>query len=223
MKANFLILFSLIAFVSSAQRTWDSLPTLPDHYRKRTEVFNKETVVKGKVLFLGNSITEGGNWKRLLKDSSIINRGISGDVTFGILQRLDDIVKRKPSKIFLLIGINDISKNIPDEVIIENLFTIVSKIHSGTPSTKIFVQSILPTNNSFEHFSKNYDKNDHVITINTQLKKYADRMKYTYVDLYTEFLDKENRLDAKYASDGLHLNAAGYQQWVSILKGLKYL
>ncbi len=216
-------LFLLIHINLAAQRTWDTIPTVPDHYLKRSEVFKKEPVVKGKVMFLGNSITEGGNWKKLLKDSTVMNRGISGDITFGILNRLNELVRHQPSKIFLLIGINDISKNIPDEVILENLFTILNKIHSGTPKTKIYVQSILPTNNSFKQFPKNYDKNDHVITINTQLQKYAERMNYTYVDLYTDFLDKESKLEAKYSSDGLHLSAAGYLHWVEILKKNKHL
>lgn len=223
-KAFFWSLFIVLgALTADAQRSWDTIPNLPDHYRARLETFNRQSPAKGKIMFLGNSITEGGNWKKLLNDSTVINRGISGDITFGILHRLDEIIKHKPSKLFLLIGINDISKNIPDEIILENLLTIISKIHSGTPATKIFVQSILPTNNSFKEFPRNYDKNDHVITINTQLKKYADRMNYTFVDLYSGFLDKESKLETKYSSDGLHLNSLGYAHWIELLKNLKYL
>lgn len=212
----------IISCIGFAQK-WDTIPNLPDLYKQRVELFKKEPVVEGKILFLGNSITQGGDWKKLLNDSTIINRGIGGDITFGILKRIDDITKRKPSKVFLLIGINDISKNISDEVILENIFSIVNKIRSGSQKTQIYVQSIFPLNPSFEKFPKNYDKQEHVITLNTQLQKFADRMKYTFVNLYPEFLDKENRLEAKYSSDGLHLNAAGYTRWVSVLKGLKYL
>lgn len=223
-KGFFWSLFIVLgALTADAQRSWDTIPNLPDHYRARLETFGKQSPGKGKIMFLGNSITEGGNWKKLLNDSTVINRGISGDITFGILHRLDEIIKHKPSKLFLLIGINDISKNIPDEIILENLLTIISKIHSGTPATKIYVQSILPTNNSFKEFPRNYDKNDHVITINTQLKKYADRMNYTFVDLYSGFLDKESKLETKYSSDGLHLNSLGYAHWIELLKNLKYL
>jgi lysophospholipase L1-like esterase len=217
------LLIVLNVVTANAQRSWDTIPTLPDHYNVRLEAFKKQTVNTGKIMFVGNSITEGGNWKKLLNDSTVINRGISGDITFGILNRLDEIIRHKPSRLFLLIGINDISKSIPDEITLENVLTILSKIHSGTPTTKIYVQSILPTNNSFKGFSKNYDKNDHVITLNTQLKKYAERMNYTYVDLYTDFLDKESKLEARYSSDGLHLNAAGYAHWIEMLKELKYL
>jgi len=201
------------------KRNYDTLPNLPEHYVKRLADFKKQPIVKGKIIMLGNSITEGGNWKKLLKDSTVINRGISGDVTFGVINRLDEIVKRQPSKVFLLIGINDLSRKTPDEVILENLFSIVSKIRSGSPNTEIFVQSILPTNETFKNFMPNFKgKASNILTINTQLQRYADKMKFTYVDLYAKFLDANGLMDAKYAKDGLHLNELGYQHWVSILR-----
>ncbi|MFN7791124.1 MAG: GDSL-type esterase/lipase family protein [Cyclobacteriaceae bacterium] len=201
------------------KRNYDTLPNLPEHYTKRLAEFKKQPIVKGKVIMLGNSITEGGNWKKLLKDSTVINRGISGDVTFGVINRLDDIIKRQPSKVFLLIGINDLSRKTPDEVILENLFSIVSKIRSGSPSTEVFVQSILPTNETFKNFIPNFKgKASSILTINTQLQWYANKMKFTYVDLYSKFLDANGLMDAKYATDGLHLNELGYQHWVSILR-----
>jgi lysophospholipase L1-like esterase len=203
-----------------AQRTWDTIPNLPDHYRQKTEAFNREPLVKGKVVFLGNSITEMGNWKKMLLDSSVINRGIGGDITFGIIPRLSDVIRRQPSRLFLMIGINDLSKGIPDEVIMENVFSIVRKIRVGSPSTKIFLQSILPTNSSFKNFPAHYDKNAHVDILNKQFQKYADRLGFVYVDLNSKFLDKSGRLEASYSVDGLHLSPAGYAHWVEILKSL---
>ena len=106
--------FLILCCITSAygqitnQNLYDTVPNMVDHYKERVELFAKEPVVTGKVMFLGNSITEGGNWGELLGDKSIINRGIGGDVTFGIMKRLDDVVIRRPSKIFILIGINDI-------------------------------------------------------------------------------------------------------------------
>jgi lysophospholipase L1-like esterase len=223
MIKRFLISIILFVAIAASAQTWDTIPNLPELYKQRVTLFKKEPIVKGKILFLGNSITQGGDWKKLLKDTTVINRGIGGDITFGILKRLDDVTKRQPSKLFLLIGINDISKAIPDEVIIENMFSIISKIKGTSPKTEIYVQSILPLNPTFENFPENYNKGEHVITINAQLKRYADRLKYTFVDLHSKFVDKDNLLDTKYSYDGLHLNAAGYTHWVSILKTLKYL
>jgi lysophospholipase L1-like esterase len=201
------------------KKKYDTLPNLPEHYVKRLTLFKAEPIREGRVIMVGNSITEGGNWKSLLNDTTVINRGISGDVTFGVINRVVEITQRKPRKVFLLIGINDLSRNTPDEVILENIFMIVTKIKSGSPKTQVYVQSILPTNDTFKNLSKNFvGKGEHIITINNQLKKYGTKLKYTYVDLYSHFLDADGRMEAKYSGDGLHLNAAGYAHWIEVFK-----
>jgi len=213
----------LFAFISYGQKAWDTIPNMPQHYQERLAVFKKEKVATGKVVFLGNSITEGADWKKLLRDSTVINRGISGDITFGVLNRVDDVIKLKPSKLFILIGINDLNKEIPDEVVMQNIFTLVRTIKSGSRDTKIYIQSILPVNKTFKNFPKNYDKEEHITTVNDQLKKLSNHFGYTYVDLYNNFTNTARQLDEKYSYDGLHLNAAGYSRWVEILKSSKYL
>jgi lysophospholipase L1-like esterase len=225
MKLFILLLSLFLVSPAFAQtKTYDTLPNMPEHYTKRYELFQKEPVAKGRIIMVGNSITEGGNWKVLLKDTTVVNRGISGDVTFGVLNRLKEITDRQPSKLFLLIGVNDLSRNTPDEVIIENIFMIVGKIHSQSPITAIYVQSILPTNESFKNLFKPFlGKTEHITTINGQLKKYAEKLKYTYVDLHSQFLDVDGRMESKYTGDGLHLNATGYDHWIEILKKEKYL
>lgn len=206
-----------------AQQKWDSIPRQPDYYKKRVEIFKKEKLPVGKVIFLGNSITEGGNWKKLTGDSTVINRGISGDITFGLLARLDEVTQRQPTKLFILIGINDLAKGIPDEVILQNIFQLVRQVQAKVPSTKIYVQSILPVNTSVEKFPSAYAQMDHVVTINYQLKKIAERFNYTYVDLFEQFRDAEGQLDKRFTYDGLHLNAQGYVHWRDILKSLKLI
>lgn len=220
--ASFLcVCLAFAPFMSNAQenaRTWDTLPRLVEHYQQKVAAFKKEKTTKTKILFLGNSITEGGNFKKLLKDSSVVNRGIGGDITFGILRRLDDVTRFQPSKLYLLIGINDLSKGIPEDVILENMFLIVTQIKKASPKTQVFVQSILPVNSSFKNFPKGYDVMEGISVINGQLSKISKRFGYTYVDLYKHFTDKDGNLDATLSYDGLHLNAAGYQRWVTVLK-----
>jgi lysophospholipase L1-like esterase len=218
-----LILFTTSSLTVFSQARYDTLPNLPEHYALRLAKFKSEKVMTGKILFAGNSITEGGNWRKLLKDSTVINRGISGDNSFGLLQRLDEIVRHKPSSIFLLIGINDLSKNIPNDRIIENIFFIVSKIHAFSPKTKIFVHSLLPVNPSVQGFLKQFAKQESILEINGQLKKYSDIMKFTYVDIHKQFLAKGDVLDVRYTKDGLHLNSVGYVHWVGYLKKSGYL
>ena len=216
-------IFLLFAFTSYGQKAWDTIPNMPQHYVERLAAFKKEKLVTGKIVFLGNSITEGANWKKLLKDSTVINRGISGDITFGVLNRTDEVVKLKPSKLFVLIGINDLYKEIPDEVILQNIFTFVRMLKSGTPNTKIYIQSILPVNKTFKNFPKNYDKEEHITTINAQLKKLSKHFGYIYIDLHNQFTNTTMQLEEKYSYDGLHLNSAGYLHWTEILKSSKYL
>src|SRR5258708_32707220 len=178
----FLALFSF-TYISAQQRTYDTLPNLPEHYVQRFELFKKEPMKKGRIIMVGNSITEGGKWKVLLNDTTVINRGISGDVTFGVLNRMSEITDRKPGKLFLLIGINDLSRNTPDEVIAKNVFKMVEKIKSASPETSIYIQSILPTNDTVQNLNKNFlGKGEHIIAINAQLKKKARKLRYTYVD-----------------------------------------
>lgn len=219
----FVVSFLFFTFYAYAQRAWDTIPNLPQHYNERLSAFKKEPIVIGKIMFLGNSLTEDANWKKLLKDSTVINRGVSGDITFGVLNRADDVIKRKPSKLFILIGINDLYKEIPEEVILQNIFTFVRMVKSGTAGTQVFIQSILPVNKSFKNFPKNYDKGDHISIINSQLKKLSKHFGYTYIDLYNQFTNDVLQLEEKYSYDGLHLNAAGHAHWVEILKDSKYL
>jgi lysophospholipase L1-like esterase len=222
MKSIFLIILVAFASICSAQITTkrlnDTISYIPDHYAKRIALFEQEPVVTGKVLFLGNSITEGGKWTKLLNDPTIINRGISGDITYGVLKRLPDIINRKPSKLFLLIGINDIAKDIPDEVIADNIRKIIQRIKAASPDTKIFLQSILPLNPGVPGFPQHYDKEDHVFRTNQLLREVARQADVNFLNLFPIFADREQRLQREFTYDGLHLNEKGYEVWAKFLK-----
>lgn len=207
------------------ERLFDTIGFIPEHYPQRIAVFEKEPLETGHIIFLGNSITEMGNWKQLLNDTSVLNRGISGDITFGVLKRLDDVIKRQPSKLFLLIGINDIGKDIPDTVIADNIRKIVMRVQAESPATKIYVESIMPVNPGISNFPQHYDKQQHIIGTNKLIKKAAAQLHIPYVNIHDLFTDKQGRLDAKYTADGLHLTATGggYEKWIAYLRKHEYL
>ncbi len=207
------------------QRLFDTIGFLPEYYPQRVAYFETEPVIPGKIIFLGNSITQIGDWKKLLNDSTVINRGIAGDITFGVLKRLDDVIRRQPSKLFILIGINDIGKDIPDAVIADNIRKIIGRVQAGSPSTSIYVQSLLPVNPTVPNFPQHYDKQEHVVNANKLIKQVAEETHCTYVNIHDLFTDKEDKLDAKYTTDGLHLTpvGGGYQKWVDYLRRLGYL
>jgi len=225
-KILFIFSFSMISSVSFGQtQKFDTIRYAKEHYQERIAVFEKEPIVKQTIIFLGNSLTEFGDWKKLLNDSSTINRGIGGDNTFGILDRLQDVIDHQPSKLFLEVGINDISQNIPSRIILDNIILISKKIHAKSPGTRIYIISILPTNDKTKTFFPGaFGKNERVRMINEQLKMHAKENKYTYVDLSSAVRDEEGNLSQNYARpDGLHINNTGYDVWVKLLKTKKYL
>jgi lysophospholipase L1-like esterase len=204
---------------------YDSIRYAKEHYDKRVNLFNREGLTKGRVIFLGNSLTEYADWKQLLADPTVINRGIAGDNSFGVLDRLSDVIVRQPNKVFIEIGINDISQDIPVEIIVQNVFAIVAAIQTQSPATKIYVHSILPTNDNVKkEYPEAYHKNAQAAAVNGQLEQNASEKNFTYIDLSSKVKDKDGQLDWKYAApDGLHLNKAGYAVWVKLLKEKKYL
>jgi len=194
----------------------------PGSYKLRAEQFRAFPNSKKDIVFLGNSITAGVDWMELLGEPRAKNRGISGDITYGVLERLDEVTEGQPAKVFILIGTNDISRNIPDHIIIENHRRIVQRIKAESPRTKIYFQTILPVNNTFP--AKNhFNKDEHIAAVNDAIRSLAATEGITVIDLHKEFLDSEGRLAKELTYDGLHLNMAGYLKWAEILKKGKYL
>ena len=204
---------------------YDTIRYAPEYYKERMGVFKAEPIVKGKIIFLGNSLTEYGDWPKLLNDPTVVNRGIAADNTFGVLERLDDVISRQPKKLIIEIGINDIAQNIPEDIIAKNILTIVQRVRDRSPQTLISVLSILPTNDNVKNeYPDAYNKHKQINSLNTQLKHAAKDNRFIYVDLASALSDKDGKLDIKYANaDGLHLNDAGYYQWITLLKKLKVL
>lgn len=218
-----LLLFTVLLTVQSLaaqSAAWDST-FRPVGYQLKVEQFRSYDD-KGAIIFLGNSITAGTDWSELLQVSNVRNRGISGDITFGVLERLDEVISGKPKKIFILIGINDISRNIPDSLILKNYRKIIKRIKTNSPSSKIYFHTLLPVNNTFP-VKNQFNKDQHIQNVNTGLKNIVKEYGIYLIDLYPHFLNAENKLNKKYTEDGLHLNAEGYKLWKAILKKSGYL
>ena len=231
MKLKFMLILFLLGVMSvlNAQSqeqiqtaNWDSL-FRPGSYTLKLGNFNSFAHSKNDVIFLGNSITAGTDWNELLEMPNARNRGISGDITFGVLERLNEVINGQPKKVFILIGINDISRNIPDNIILANYQRIIRRLKTGSPNTKIYFYTILPVNNTFTQFKNHYNKDEHIFAVNEGLKKITETEKITLIDIHTPFMDAEGRMKKELTQDGLHLNADGYQLWKKILKEGGYL
>jgi lysophospholipase L1-like esterase len=222
----FKLIFCLTSFGGFGQKiSYDTIQYAKEYHQQRLAIFKNEPFTKGKTIFLGNSITEFGNWKEILQDSSVVNRGIAGDNTFGVLARLDDVFTRQPNKLFIEIGINDLSQEIPVQIVLKNIFKIVGKIQTNSPATEIYIFSILPPNDNVKvEYHDAFNKGGQIELVNEQVSKNARHYKYTYIDLTKKLTDKHGKLYTKYAqSDGLHLNENGYKVWAEILKAKKYI
>jgi len=214
------IIFSLFVIsclqVKSQTVKWDSTYR-PGIYAQKVAQFRSYPNSDKDIVFLGNSIMDFTDWNELLQLKEARNRGISGDISFGILERLDEVTEGKPAKVFVLIGINDISRNIPDSVILDNYRRIIYRIKKESPKTKIYFHTLFPVNNTFTD-RPHFNKDEHILYINEELKKIGIVEKITIIDIHPQFLDADKRLDKKYTYDGLHPNSEGYLKWATILK-----
>ncbi len=186
------------------------------YYQKRT-LFELLPNDSGEILFVGNSITDGCEWSELFKNPLIKNRGISGDITDGVLDRLDEITESNPVKIFLMIGVNDLAKGRSVDSIMYNYRLILDKIHRDSPKTELFVQSVLPVNAAYTKFKNHVNKTDSIIVLNKRISELATEYELTYIDLYKAFTGEDGQLDPAYSNDGLHLTGSGYILWKQLI------
>lgn len=200
---------------------YDTTSAMPMHHDRRLLQISQMPVYNCDYLFLGNSITEQGFWEKRLDTLSVVNHGISGDLTFSVLHRLQYTIKQNPKVIFLMIGINDLGKRVPDSIITKNIFKIIKKLNQDLPKTKIHLQSILPINNEILGFPDDFNYFKNITKINQKLIDNKKELNYTYIDLHSEFKDSEGNLKEKFTFDGLHLNEEGYKNWILILKSKK--
>lgn len=187
------------------------------YYHQKASLFQQLPNTKSAIIFLGDSITDGCEWDELLGDESIKNRGISGDVTQGVLDRLDEILIGQPGKLFLMIGVNDLAQGKTVESIVNNIKAILDRTQAESPNTKIYLQSLLPVNPDFGKFKNHVNKQAEILAVNQQLAKLAQG-NCEYVDLYSRFVSEDDKLNPIFTNDGLHLTVAGYQQWAIQIK-----
>ncbi len=188
------------------------------YYEQKVSLFEILSDSPKDIIFLGNSITDMGEWAEIWQSLYVKNRGISSDITAGVIARLDHIIKGKPEKIFIMIGINDIARNIPENIILQNYEHILNEFVAGSPDTQIYVQSILPTNNRFTEYKNHQNKTEIINRVNLQLEALCKRLSISFIDLNSYFSDDDGKLHEAFTNDGLHLNGKGYMQWKKVLE-----
>lgn len=209
----------LYLWANELSRQPEDPPYLSLYYRFRSSYFSVAPHDNQPIVFLGDSITDEGNWSKLFPNVPIENRGIGGDTTLGVLNRLDQVIALKPTQVFLMIGTNDLcyGRAIPD--IISNYERILQRFRTELPGVKIYVQSVLPFNDTVFP-ARELRTNKNIVQLNREIKHLAMRYDYPYLDITSPFTGPDGRLPMQYSSDGLHLNDTGYLIWRDQIKSL---
>lgn len=211
------IIFGIFAASSHAQSV-EQKPDFGAYYYHKKSLFELLPNTSNEIILLGDSITDGNEWAELFGNSRLKNRGISGDVTKGVLYRLEEITESNPAQIFIMIGVNDLARGISVDTVLFNYSKIIDQIQQASPSTEVYVQSILPVNDNFSQFSSHIDKTLQIRQANSRLVRLSEQKGATFINLFDEFSTDEDRLNPNYTEDGLHLNGQGYMVWKSVVE-----
>ena len=174
------------------------------YYHSRLAFF-RQTVGDADVIMLGDSITEGIDWRELFPDIRILNRGISGDTSTGVLNRLDEVIGRRPKIVFLMIGSNDLQIGVPVSAINANIRSIVGALEQA--NIRIILQNVLYATSGYRP-----QLNDRVNELNSSLSDLCNPPRVLCLDL-NKILGDGGALSRSFSLDGLHLNTAGYLAW----------
>ena len=161
------------------------------------------------VVFLGDSLTQGGDWESWFPDLNAINLGVGGNTTEDVLGRLESVVALNPDEIVLLIGTNDLGMRRTVENLVRNIQSILVDLRRDLPGSRMLVQSIAPRGREFA---------DRIREANIHLRQLSATVHAQFLDLWPVMALKDGELNPTFSDDRLHLNDAGYEAWLSELR-----
>lgn len=211
-KINFLLFITIFHLSVLAQQPeeLDFSKAFKAGMERRADIFKVLATHNKCIEFVGGSIAEDCEWRELFNDSNIINRGIDGNTTIDVLNRMDELVRHSPSKVFLEIGTSDLGNGIRIDTIINNISEIAQYFSSVKSDSKIYIFSILPPGPDTMP-GMNLISNNDVLALNAQLKALCEEYDMTYLDLYSSFLDENKTgLNTRLGRNNLKLSVAGY-------------
>jgi len=168
-----------------------------------------------RVVFLGDSITDGWRLNEYFTGSDFVNRGIGGQTTSQMLARFrQDVVALKPGIVLILAGTNDIANGVAVSQIEDNLATMadLAKAHG----IKVLMASITPVSDYHKDADPRYEMTKGrppatIQAINRWMQTLCLTQGYMYVDYYSAMVDPSGRMKTDLSDDGLHPNAKGYR------------
>lgn len=160
-------------------------------------------------VFLGDSLIQDGDWSEWFPELNTVNLGRGGDTTAGVLARLGEVVAASPDEVLLLIGTNDLGTRQSVEHLVRNIQSIMVDLRRDLPGARMLLQSILPRGREFA---------EQIQEANIHLRQFAATVRAQYLDLWPVLALEDGELNPAYSQDRLHLNAAGYEAWLSELR-----
>jgi lysophospholipase L1-like esterase len=174
-----------------------------------------------RVVFLGDSITDGWRLNEYFPGKDFVNRGISGQTTGQMLGRFQaDVARLKPAAVVILAGTNDIARGVDPQAIEDNL-TMITTL-AEVSKIKVFVSSILPVSDHHKDANPQFERTRQrplaaILDMNRRLQQLCERKGYTYINYFPALSDPKGQLAPNLADDGLHPNPTGYRVMAPIL------
>lgn len=185
--------------------------------KKENFTYLNQFVKRGQTVFIGDSITEIYNLKDLYwqyeeeHNTHVYNRGISGDTSDRLLERLhDNALIIEPEILVVLVGTNDLGAGFKPEFTVENIGRIIDCCREECPKAKIIVQSVYPVNRSISPAMVGRRKNSDIIYINEKLRELCEERRVIFADIHPCLCNGKGTLNKDLTYDGLHLNARGF-------------
>ena len=190
-----------IASAPSWSTAWNS---------QKSDLFSAVPINAGDIVFVGDSHIERFLLNEYYPCSNIRNRGIGSNTTVQVINRLGEILNRKPAKVFIQAGINDLATGCSADSTFTNLTKIVGmvRVASATP----YIISLFPTRGADGHL------NEAIRQVNMRLAEYCIRKNVEFINLYPG-LAVNGELDKDLTSDDTHLNSKGYGLWKKVMDG----
>ena len=212
-KANCCLAGAAQALTDQLQ-DWNQL----GRYHAANEALKKEPVPMGRVVFYGDSITDGWKLENYFPGKPYVNRGIGGQTTAQMVVRMfPDVINLKPAALILLAGTNDVARNNGPQTfdqITQNIQAIaeLAQLHK----IKVILCAIMPTSDYTSRKQLTRRPIADILKLNAWMKDYAAKTNAIYCDYYTATADEKGLLKDGFSADGLHPNAKGYELMVPV-------
>lgn len=170
----------------------------------------EKLVLSDNYLFLGDSITRAFDIDYHFEGLPVVNSGVDANTTSDVLGDLRiRAFNYNPSKVFLLIGTNDVAKRMDNSEIIENIKKIIDEFQEYRPHAEIYLISVLPVNENFRNIRSG--TNEQIIELNRLIELLGVQRELNFIDLFEHLTNELGELHEDYTDDGLHITKKGYE------------